>query len=127
MHGGVLLPIKIPKVKCCVCGQELKYINSTHLWMKHNMTLVEYKEMFPNSEVMCDKEKENAARIARPSKSQIGLIDVVKNVFGVCESEYPVRCKDGKLCLIDAAVPELFLAFEFDGKFWHKIKSFMTI
>jgi len=49
VHGGVLLPIKIPKVKCFVCGQELKYINSTHLWMRHGMILAEYKEKFPDA------------------------------------------------------------------------------
>jgi len=350
VHGGVLLPIKIPKVKCFVCGQELKYINSTHLWMRHGMILAEYKEKFPDAEIMCEKEKErrkilggktgkantggihsedhkqnigkgviryiennkekwhneksliainlnrdrrtnkaaknlipirvkkvkiekvrkikiekvrkikiekvkkikvgkvnsektknikttnerknqclicsgwfrkvqphlimhgltikqykemfnindiekitkpklsheergrisreinlrrefkivscqkkavekakewaknnpekkreitkraaeaawakkghrekmesilrnNAKNIARPSKSQLVLIDIVKDVFGICEPEYSVRCEDGKLCLIDAAVPDLFLAFEIDGNFWHK-------
>jgi very-short-patch-repair endonuclease len=57
------LPIKIPKVKCFVCGQELKYITSTHLWMRHGMILAEYKEKFPDAEIMCEKEKERRKKV----------------------------------------------------------------
>lgn len=38
----------IDKVICEICGKSLKWINHSHL-KKHNITLDEYKTMFPNS------------------------------------------------------------------------------
>lgn len=41
-------------VKCKVCGQEMKWIQNSHL-KKHNLSLTEYKELYPGAETI-DKE-----------------------------------------------------------------------
>jgi hypothetical protein len=43
----------IQKVKCKICGEKLKLISWLHLRI-HNITLEEYKKIFPNSKIYSD-------------------------------------------------------------------------
>lgn len=44
------------KIKCLICGAELKSINSTHS-AKHGITLGQYQEKFPDAPLICDESR----------------------------------------------------------------------
>ncbi len=46
------------KVKCQICNKEFKQITYAHL-KHHNITINEYKDLFPNSELVSDESYNN--------------------------------------------------------------------
>lgn len=55
------------KVKCQLCGKKYKIISPTHLGRAHNMTVKEYKEKFPDANLVPDKQLENLRRMSKKS------------------------------------------------------------
>ena len=53
------------------------------------------------------------------SKPQQKMYKLIKNVYSTAEIEYPVKTKIGTK-YIDVAIPELKIAIEYDGEYWHK-------
>lgn len=41
------------KVKCLICGQEMKDLTS-HIFRKHGIKAEQYRQQFPNSQIRCD-------------------------------------------------------------------------
>jgi len=48
-------------VECKECGKELKEINNSHL-KKHNITREEYKEKYPNAELICEDRRKQCSK-----------------------------------------------------------------
>jgi len=40
------------KVKCMICGANLGRITALHLWLKHSVTMEQYKDRFPGAEIV---------------------------------------------------------------------------
>lgn len=43
-----------PKIKCEICGKELRNISNTHCQRKHNISQEDYKNMYPNAKIFAD-------------------------------------------------------------------------
>lgn len=52
------------KIKCKVCNKELQFINNTHL-KTHSMSIQDYRELFPDSQLKCDSLIESVASKTR--------------------------------------------------------------
>jgi very-short-patch-repair endonuclease len=60
---------KLKTLECMICGQKLRHINNTHL-KKHNLTIEEYKEKYPNAKIFSDEllKEQNDSRQATLKK-----------------------------------------------------------
>lgn len=58
--------------------------------------------------------------VKRPSKPQIEMFRIIKNVYKDAILEYPIKINNNKTMWLDVAVPSLKIDFEFDGTYWHK-------
>jgi hypothetical protein len=54
--------------------------------------------------------------ILNPSKPQLKLYELVKNIFPQAEINYPSQG-----FFIDVAIPSHFIAIEYDGSYWHNL------
>lgn len=59
----------------------------------------------------------------RPSKLQKKLFRYIKGFYPEAILDYSIKLWDGKYYLLDIAIPELKLDFEYDGKYWHSINN----
>lgn len=64
------------KIKCLICNKEFVQITSTHL-KKHDLTVTEYKEKFPNCEIMLQETKDKLSEKCKLQnlKSNFGFKD----------------------------------------------------
>lgn len=57
-------------IKCLICGKELKFVTSSHLKYKHNISTVDYREKYSDAEFQCKSTRELHGKIF--SKSNKG-------------------------------------------------------
>jgi len=82
-------------IKCRICNKELKQITNTHL-KKHNMTIEEYKEMFPNEKMLCENilSKKDTSKFINYDKTSKSLKKVMKEVMNNTIDEKLGKIKD---------------------------------
>ena len=56
--------------------------------------------------------------IASPSKPQVELFNIIKTIFSTAILEYKILNYN-----VDIAIPQLKIAIEFDGSYWHQNKK----
>jgi len=56
--------------------------------------------------------------IKNPSKPQVELFNLIKEIYPTAILNYPIMNYS-----IDIVIPELKIAFEYDGSYWHKDKE----
>jgi hypothetical protein len=54
-----------------------------------------------------------------PSKPQVKLFDLVKEIYPETEINYPIKRINNRWYNLDVAIPELKICFESDGSWWH--------
>ena len=62
-------------IRCLICSKELKYISNTHL-KKHNITIKEYKQLYPLAKIRCDEYESILSEIRNnicPKKMREGV------------------------------------------------------
>lgn len=110
---------------CSICNKKLKSISSKHL-KKHDITLLEYKNKYPNSNTISNEYKkrlqnkyEQTLRFYEPkftSKPQEEINQLIK-LF-----DYETKLNDKKLLCgveIDILIDEVKLGIEYNGLFYH--------
>jgi len=84
------------KVKCQICNKEFKQITYAHL-KHHNITIKEYKDLFPNSKLVSD-ESYNSRSIKSKYYSNLPEIKE-KNRQRMIGNNYGSRQKIKKICI----------------------------
>jgi hypothetical protein len=116
-------------VICAVCGDRLKSLTQSHL-KKHGLTPLEYKLKFPNSNLLSDElyakfsEQFRKANVdMKPtwsSKGELEVLNYIQSLGFEVEKHRNRRLLDGKE--IDLVLPELSLAIEYNGLYYHTEK-----
>lgn len=65
---------KCETVLCKICNNKYKFINSFHLKIKHNLTIDEYKKLYPNAELISDLYKQRISTNFGDSKKNKKII-----------------------------------------------------
>jgi hypothetical protein len=115
-------------VTCKVCGEKLKYVNNKHL-LKHGLTLTDYKIKYLGSKFVSnqttDKLKityENSLKYVKnnfTSSAQIEITELIeKNGYNVINNSK----KELNGVELDVYVPDLNIAFEYNGLYYHTEK-----
>lgn len=63
--------VNTPLVTCLICNRDFRQITNTHL-RTHNLTLGEYKKLYPDAKLLCDdviESKRRARRVAQNSEA----------------------------------------------------------
>lgn len=58
--------------------------------------------------------------VKSPSKPQISLFNLVKSLHREAILNFPIQIKVNKGYSIDIAIPDLMMAIEYDGSYWHQ-------
>jgi hypothetical protein len=110
---------------CEICGEKMKFVNDKHL-KSHNISLLDYKLMFPQSKFISETYKDGLKSRFEDSlkyyehkftsKPHKEINEFLKS-FGL-----KVKTNDKKLLNgleIDILINELKLGIEYNGLFWH--------
>lgn len=114
---------------CAVCGDKLKSLTQSHL-KKHDLTPLEYKLKYPKSNILSSElhdkfsEQFRKANIdMKPtwsSKGELEVFDYIQSLGFEVEKHRNRSLLDGKE--IDLVLPELSLAIEYNGLYYHTEK-----
>lgn len=116
---GVDNPLKDPEIAKKVSETMKEKIKNEGHWMKGKT----YEELYGNkAEERREQQRYYGLKgyllTPRISAPQLKLYEEILKQYPTAVLEYPVGC----FC-IDIAVPELKLAFEYDGEYWHQDKE----
>lgn len=114
-------------VICEICGEKMVGITNTHLLFQHNMTIGEYKLLYPNSRIVSEKTSEKLTnqiieinKTITPtwtSKGEIELREYIESLgFNTIKGKNR-KILEGKE--IDIIIPELKICFEYNGLYFH--------
>jgi hypothetical protein len=114
-------------VICEICGEKMVGITNTHLSFQHNMTISEYKLLYPNSRIVSEKTSEKLTnqiieinKTITPtwtSKGEIELREYIESLgFNTIKGKNR-KILEGKE--IDIIIPELKICFEYNGLYFH--------
>lgn len=117
---------KNQKIKCLLCGEEMKALTNTHMKNKHNISVLEYKLKFPLSKIVTDelsqkykkriiKFNENIVK-SFTSKSEIEIKKFLEEMM------ITVKTKNKKLFKgmeIDLFLPDYNVGIEYNGVRYH--------
>jgi len=139
---------KMGSVICQLCGAELTYINARHLKFKHNISIQEYKEKFPeapltgdNYDVIEDKqvieelEIDNLTETTQSTdicdRSKDRILKFLRNFYIDIRKDFliQIRSPNGNIqheIITDFADPELQIDIEFPDTFWHNVETDLT-
>jgi len=113
---------------CKVCGEKMKQVNHTHL-QTHGITLSEYNIKYGVSNNLSsgtlNKLKENYDKVLRHHESGFKSKAEVEIVNYIRERGLTVLANDKKTLKgveLDVLVPELKIAFEYNGLYYHTEK-----
>lgn len=117
-------------VICNLCGEKMKIISNSHLNKKHNITPKEYKLLYPNQKIASDNLASNFSKNAiignsnmKPtwtSKGEIEIKDFIESLGLNVEKSRNRNLLNGKE--IDLIIPELKIAIEYNGLYYHTEK-----
>lgn len=117
-------------VVCKLCGKKMKMMTNTHMKNEHNMTIEEYKLMFPNERIASKTSSEffkNQIHIINinmtstwSSKGEIEIMEYIKSLGVTAEKGKNRKLLQGKE--IDIIIPEHNLCIEYDGLYYHTEK-----
>jgi len=121
-------------VTCEICNEKLKSITNTHLVNKHNITIEEYKLMFPNTKIVSSKVSKKLSSVAKitnlnstpvwTSKGETEIKEFIESLgFDVVKGKNR-KLLDGKE--IDLLIPELKIGIEYNGLYYHTEKMGKT-
>lgn len=121
-------------VICRLCNKKMKMITNAHLKNKHQITNTEYKLLFPNDKFVSKSTsrilKQNAEIInmnQSPTWESSGEIEIKNFIQGLgfdVEKSKNRKLLNGKE--IDIIIPELKIAIEYNGLYFHTEKMGKT-
>lgn len=76
-------------IKCELCGNKFKSITNSHLKNKHNMTTIEYKQQFPNSNMISEN---HLNKLSEWFNSEEGKSNAKKQILK--QQTNPLRAKN---------------------------------
>jgi very-short-patch-repair endonuclease len=68
-------------LRCEVCGKYYKSITNSHLRDKHNITTIEYKALYPNSDMIADSHKRKLSDWVNSDENKQHIRNLQKNVI----------------------------------------------
>ena len=114
-------------VICQLCNERMKGISNTHLKNKHNISVEEYKLKFPNSKIVSESTSNILSEITKetninfqPTWTSKGETEIREFIEGLGFEVY--KGKNRKLLEgkeIDLIIPELKVAIEYNGLYFH--------
>lgn len=114
-------------VICQLCNEKMKGISNTHLKNKHNISVEEYKLKFPNSKIVSESTSNILSEIIKetninfqPTWTSKGETEIKEFIEGLGFEVY--KGKNRKLLEgkeIDLIIPELKVAIEYNGLYFH--------
>lgn len=121
-------------VICRLCGKKMKMITNTHLKNNHQITNIEYKLLFPNDKFVSISTstilKQNAEIINMnqsptwESSGEIEIKNFIENLGFIVEKSKNRKLLNGKE--IDIIIPDLKIAIEYNGLYFHTEKMGKT-
>lgn len=113
-------------VICPLCGEKMSKITNTHLHKCHNMTMMEFRDRYPDIEIM---SKHMNSQIDK-ARNECNLIVSKKRFISSYEMELHEFLKNNNVEFetnrqiligkeIDILIPSINLGIEFDGLRWH--------
>lgn len=117
-------------VVCQICNERMRSVTNTHLTEKHNITVNEYKLLYPNTKITSEttsKKLSDSTKILNQtliptwtSKGEGELKEFLESLgFEVVKGKNRMIL-DGKE--LDLLIPSLKIAFEYDGLYYHTEK-----
>lgn len=113
-------------VVCPICGEKFRTITEQHLKNKHQMLMKEFKEKFPETDVMSDdmyEEVRTAASIGKLTVSKHRFISKYEREIQEFLTENDIDFECNRQILIgkeiDILVPSKKIGIEFDGLKFH--------
>jgi hypothetical protein len=114
-------------VVCEICGEKMVGLTNTHLLFQHNMTISEYKLLYPNSRIVSEKTSEKLTKqiieinkTITPtwtSKGEVELREYIESLGFDTVKGKNRKLLEGKE--IDIIIPELKICFEYNGLYFH--------
>jgi hypothetical protein len=114
-------------VICQLCNERMKGISNTHLKNKHNISVEEYKLKFPNSKIISESTSNILSELIKetninfqPTWTSKGETEIKEFIEGLGFEVY--KGKNRKLLEgkeIDLIIPELKIAIEYNGLYFH--------
>lgn len=117
-------------VVCKLCGERMRIINTKHLTNVHNITVKEYKDMFPGERLTCNTSSkilsDHISKVNETivptwvSKGETEIKDFMDSL-GIDNIKYSDRkMLRGKE--LDIVLPDKNICIEYDGLYWHSDK-----
>lgn len=117
-------------ITCKICGEKMKVVSNTHLKIRHNISSMDYKLMFPNENLASNTSREvfkqNAIESninATPtwaSSGEVEICEFIKSMGIDAQKSKNRKLLNGKE--IDIIVPDKKIAFEYNGLYYHTEK-----
>ena len=114
-------------VICQLCNERMKGISNTHLKNKHNISVEDYKLKFPNSKIVSESTSNILSELIKetninfqPTWTSKGETEIKEFIEGLGFEIY--KGKNRKLLEgkeIDLIIPELKIAIEYNGLYFH--------
>ena len=114
-------------VICQLCNEKMKGVSNTHLKNKHNISVEEYKLKFPNSKIVSESTSNILSELIKetninfqPTWTSKGETEIKEFIEGLGFEIY--KGKNRKLLEgkeIDLIIPELKIAIEYNGLYFH--------
>lgn len=121
-------------VVCKLCGKKMRMITNTHLKNVHQISKTEYKLMFPNEKSVSNKTSKKLSETAEltninqtptwESSGEIEIKEFIKELGFITEKSKNRKLLNGKE--IDIIIPELKIAIEYNGLYFHTEKMGKT-
>lgn len=113
-------------VLCPICGEKFYKLTKTHIEKIHNISFLEFKEKYPNYNIMSDKMIEqikNVQKLSNLSVSKSRFVSKYEKEIVNLLNSYNIKTECNRQILIgkelDIYIPEKKIAIEFNGLRWH--------
>lgn len=113
-------------VVCPICGQKFEKLTESHMLTKHNISLAEFRHMYPDVEIMSSNMREQIINEQKSSNlvvSKNRFISSYEKEIQKFLDQYNVKYRANRQILegkeIDILVPSEKIGIEFDGLRFH--------
>lgn len=111
---------------CPICGQKFEKLTESHMLTKHNISLAEFRHMYPDVEIMSSNMREQIINEQKSSNlvvSKNRFISSYEKEIQKFLDQYNVKYSANRQILegkeIDILVPSQKIGIEFDGLRFH--------